>query len=142
MKTLEMNGPHPLSDEGIDAVLRRTAPGNYALGYMDGETFSVFYVGRSDTDVRSRLRQWVGMPSRSRGHTSSAKAPWRVRGRGPLPLGSPMLGGVASFDSSYTCFAYSYATSPEAAFEKQCRNYHDLGGPHGLDNETPPASHF
>ena len=52
MRSLEMSGSYPLSDEAIDEALTRTSPGNYALGYMDGDTFSVFYVGRSDSDVR------------------------------------------------------------------------------------------
>jgi hypothetical protein len=58
-------GPYPLSDEAIDEALKRTSAGNYALGYMDGDAFNVFYVGRSDTDLRQRLHEWVGMPSRT-----------------------------------------------------------------------------
>jgi hypothetical protein len=46
MRSLEMNGSYPLSDDAIDGALTRTSPGNYALGYMDGDTFNVFYVGR------------------------------------------------------------------------------------------------
>ena len=43
-------------------------------------------------------------------------------------------------DSSYTRFAFSYARSAEAAFEKECRNYHDFGGSDSLDNEAHPVS--
>src|SRR5512138_2635563 len=50
MRSLEMSGPYPLTDDAIDETLTRTSPGNYALGYLDGETFRVFYVGRSDSD--------------------------------------------------------------------------------------------
>ena len=64
LRSLEMSGSYPLSDEAIDEALTRMSPGNYALGYMDGDTFAVFYVGRSDSDVRQRLHEWVGMPSR------------------------------------------------------------------------------
>jgi len=32
MRSLEMTGSFPLSDEVIDDTLMRTAPGNYALG--------------------------------------------------------------------------------------------------------------
>jgi hypothetical protein len=39
MGSLEMNGSYPLDDEMIDAMVSRTSPGNYALGYMDGTTF-------------------------------------------------------------------------------------------------------
>ncbi len=41
-------------------------------------------------------------------------------------------------DSSYRCFAFSYAPSAKAAFETECRNYHDFGGSDGLDNEGHP----
>jgi hypothetical protein len=36
-------------------------------------------------------------------------------------------------------FKFSYATSPKAAFEKECRNYHDFGGKDKLDNDIHPA---
>jgi hypothetical protein len=52
MRPLEMNSSYPLTHEVIDEVLTRKSPGNYTLGYMDGTTFVVFYVGRSDSDVR------------------------------------------------------------------------------------------
>ena len=40
----------------------------------------------------------------------------------------------------YKEFKFSYASSAKAAYEKECRNYHDFGGPEGdLDNETHPA---
>jgi hypothetical protein len=32
----------------------------------------------------------------------------------------------------YQLFMFSYATSPKAAFEKECHNYHDFGGPDGM----------
>jgi hypothetical protein len=58
-----------------------------------------------------------------------------------LPFGVPALDRVGiGVDSSYTSFAYSYAPSAEAAFEKECRNYHDFGGSDGLDNEAHPVS--
>lgn len=38
----------------------------------------------------------------------------------------------------YKQFKYSYATSPKAAFEKECRNYHDFGGSKSLDNKIHP----
>jgi hypothetical protein len=141
MGSLEMNGAYPLSHEAIDEMVSRTSPGNYALGYMDGTTFMVFYVGRSDSDVKQRLHDWVDAPSRSRKYAPSAKAAYGYRHRGPLPLGVPALDHVGiGVDSSYTNFAYSYAGSAEAAFEKECRNYHDFGGSAGLDNEAYPVS--
>ena len=141
MGSLEMSGFYPLSDKAIDDAVTRVSAGNYALGYMDGTTFMVFYVGRSDSDVKQRLHDWVDAPSRSRKYAPSAKAAYGYRHRGPLPLGVPALDCVGiGVDSSYTCFAFSYARSAEAAFEKECRNYHDFGGSDGLDNETHPVS--
>ncbi|NOR43963.1 MAG: hypothetical protein GQ534_00120 [Candidatus Delongbacteria bacterium] len=35
----------------------------------------------------------------------------------------------------YTHFKYSYATNAKAAFEEECRNYHDWGS---LDNDIHP----
>jgi len=35
-------------------------------------------------------------------------------------------------------FKYSYASSPKAAFEKECQNYHDFGESEQLDNENHP----
>ena len=40
---------------------------------------------------------------------------------------------------NYAKFKYSYATSPKAAFEKECRNYHDFGGSEKLDNKIHPS---
>jgi hypothetical protein len=140
MLSLEMSGSYPLSDEAIDEVLTRTSPGNYALGYMDGGTFNVFYVGRSDSDVRQRLHEWVGMPSRYETYASPAKAPWGVHHRGQLPVDAPALGRVGNAESSYTHFAYSYARSAEDAYATEWRNYDAFGGSHGLDNETQPVS--
>jgi hypothetical protein len=141
MGLLEMNGSYPLSHETIDEMVSRTSPGNYALGYMDGTTFMVFYVGCSESDVKCRLHEWVDAPSRSRKYAPSAKAAYGYRHRGPLPLGVPALDRVGiGVDSSYTRFAFSYARSAEAAFEKECRNYNDFGGSDVLDNEADPVS--
>ena len=74
MGLLEMNGSYPLSHETIDEMVSRTSPGNYALGYMNGTTFMVFYVGRSDSDVKRRRREWVGAPSRYERYAPCAKA--------------------------------------------------------------------
>ena len=140
MGSLEMSGSYPLSDKAIDDAVTRVSAGNYALGYMDGTTFMVFYVGRSDSDVKQRLHEWVDAPSRSRKYAPSAKAAYGHRQRGPSPLGVPALDHVGiGVDSSYTRFAFSYARSAEAAFEKECRNYHDFGGSNVLDNEVDPG---
>lgn len=41
--------------------------------------------------------------------------------------------------NKYKKFKYSYATSPKAAFEKECQNYHDFGGSAKLNNKYHPA---
>ena len=136
---LEMSGSFPLDDAIIDEVVSRTSPGNYALGYMDAGTFVVFYVGRSDSDVRHRLHEWVGASSRYERFAPATRAPWGAQRRGAFPLDAPAQGRVgAGVDSSYTRFAYSYAASAAAAFEKECRNYDDFGGSSGLDNTARP----
>ena len=141
MGPLEMSGSFPLDDAVIDEVVSQTSPGNYALGYLDGDTFLVFYVGRSDSDVSRRLHEWVGTPSGYARYASSAKAAWGTRRRGCLPVDAPAQGRVGvRGESSYTRFAYSYASSPEVAFEKECRNYDDFGGSVALDNTARPIS--
>ncbi len=57
MQSLEMNESYPLDYASIDDVLNQTLPGNYALGYLAGDTFKVFYVGRSGFDLRHRLHE-------------------------------------------------------------------------------------
>ncbi len=140
MQSLEMNGSYPLDDESIDEVLTQTSPGNYALGYLVGDTFKVFYVGRSDFDLRHRLHECVGLPNRYENFASLAKASWEVRSRGPLPVDAPALGRVGNSESSYTRFAYSYARSADEAYAKEWRNYDTFGGSQGLDNEFHPVS--
>jgi hypothetical protein len=140
MRSLEMSGSYPLSDEAIDVALTRRSPGNYALGYMDDDAFNVFYVGRSDSDVRQRLHEWVGLPSRYENYASLAKASWEVHRRGQLPVDAPALGPVRNAESSYTRFAYSYARSAEESCAKEWRNYDAFGGSYGLDNETQPST--
>lgn len=38
----------------------------------------------------------------------------------------------------YPKFKFSYAASPQAAFEKVCRNFHDFGGTQKLGNTVHP----
>ena len=140
MGSLEMSGSYPLTAEAVDANLTGEGPGNYALGYLDGDIFMVFYVGRSDSDVKLRLHGWVGAPSRDDRFASSGRAAWGVRRCGPLPLDVATQGRVGvDVDDSYTRFAYSYASSADAAFAKEWRNYDDFGGCDSLDNAVPPS---
>ncbi len=103
MASLEMDGPYDLDNETIDANVTRTSAGNYALERIVKEgSFIVNYVGRSDDDVRGRLKYWVGRKS------------------------------------YYKRFKFSYAPLVKAAFEKECKNYHDFSGSEKLDNEIHP----
>ena len=67
MRTLEMSGSHPLSDDAIDKAPTRTSPANHGLGYMDGDRLRVFYVERSNSDVRERCSGSGPPGARSRG---------------------------------------------------------------------------
>ncbi len=64
MASLDMVGPYPLTVNTIDRIVTRMSPGNYALGYERDARFIVRYVGRSDSDVNSRLDDWVGVHER------------------------------------------------------------------------------
>ena len=135
-----MSGSYPLTAEAIDEKLTRKSPGNYALGYLDSGTFMVFYVGRSDSDLRRRLHAWVGAPSRYERFAPSARAAWGVHRRGLLPLDVSTQEHVGvDVDDRYTRFAYSYAPSADAAFAKEWRNYDAFGGRDALDNAVPPS---
>jgi hypothetical protein len=140
MRSLEMRGCFPLSATAIDERLTRISPGNYALGYLDGEDFTVFYVGRSDSDVRRRLREWVGTSGRFDRYASPSKAAWGMQGREGFPIDAPALDRVCNAESEYTHFAYSYARSADEAYAKEWRNYDLFGGSHGLDNDSDPFS--
>jgi hypothetical protein len=139
MGALAMQGSYPLDDATIDEVVSDQSPGNFALGYLDGQTFTVFYVGRADSDVKARLHAWVGAPSCYQRYAPIAKAAWSSRPHGHPRRGAPMLQRVEhAVESCYTRFAYSYAGSAEEAFEKECRNYADFGGSVSLDNPARP----
>ena len=60
MPVLRMRGPYRLREDTIDEKVTEKSPGNYALGECgDNGAFRVGYVGRSDSDVNSRLKSWV-----------------------------------------------------------------------------------
>lgn len=100
MPSLNMEGAFPFTSREVDLRITRHQVGNYALGYLDEQgVFCVQYVGRSDTDVNTRIKDHL--------------------------------------KEGYRHFKFSYATSPKAAFEKECQNYHDFGGS-SLDNNIHP----
>jgi hypothetical protein len=140
MASLHMGGCYPLNEAKIDEEVIRVSPGNYALGYLDDGTFVAFYVGRSDSDVSDRLHSWIVVDSRCTDYGPSAKAAFASRRRHSIPLGTLALRPVGVVvDGRYTHFRFSYAASAQAAFEQECRNYHDFGGSYGLDNERHPV---
>src|SRR5262245_20511871 len=53
----------------------------------------------------------------------------------PLLEMLPALGSMVRLDGSHTRFAFNYADSGSAAFERECRNYDDFGGSDQLDKE-------
>ena len=59
MASLNMQGPYVLIPDKIDEVVAPKAPGNFALGYIADSDFIVLYVGRSDVDINSALKDWV-----------------------------------------------------------------------------------
>jgi hypothetical protein len=96
-------GPYGLTSANINGALRYTAPGAYALGYLNQQnTFVVQYVGRSDDDLNGRLQQHAGL-------------------------------------GKYSAFKADYTVSAQAAFERECRMFHDFGGDRLLDNKVHPA---
>jgi hypothetical protein len=94
----------------------RTSPGNYALGYLDADTFMVFYVGRSDCDVKRRLHEWVGAPSRYEKYAPLEPRRRGVSSSGVSPPRAPLRRSIAwgwVWTAATTRFAYSYAASAE-----------------------------
>jgi hypothetical protein len=51
---------------------------------------------------------------------------------------SDLNGRLKDHVGEYSKFKFSYATSPKAAFEKECANYHDFGEKNSLDNKIHP----
>jgi hypothetical protein len=61
MSKIALTGPYRLTFETIDSAVTRSSAGVYALGYADREgRFHVNQVGRADTDMRGKLRRFIG----------------------------------------------------------------------------------
>jgi hypothetical protein len=69
-------GPYRLTFDAIDAIVVERGPGVFALGRADRDgRFCVSHVGRSDADLRSRLRDFIGSDSLFKyGYSSSPEA--------------------------------------------------------------------
>jgi hypothetical protein len=98
-----MRGPYRLEENTIDEKVTEKSPGNYALGeFADDGAFKVGYIGRSDSDIRGKLKSWV------------------------------------TKDGAESHFKFSYATSAQVAFEKECGHYHDFRPPGKHVHPVPP----
>lgn len=62
MKSLEMLGPYPYNADTINSLIQEGIKGNYALGFIEesDNSFVVHYVGRSDDDLRTRIKHSIG----------------------------------------------------------------------------------
>lgn len=61
MTSTGLSGPYQLTFEGIEAAVTHRLPGVYALGHKDRTgRFSIQCIGRSDSDIRARLRDCIG----------------------------------------------------------------------------------
>jgi hypothetical protein len=61
MQNSGLDGPFVLTNTKIDSVVTEISPGTYALGRVkDDGTFVISYIGRSDSDLNSRLHNWDG----------------------------------------------------------------------------------
>lgn len=77
MNSLNMSGPFELMNKNINYIIKARSPGNYALGRIEEKAFIVSYVGRSDTDLNSRIKDWVGdYPYFKWSYASSEKEAW------------------------------------------------------------------
>jgi hypothetical protein len=69
-------GPYRLTFDGISSAVARKSPGVYVLGHTSPEgTFRIHKVGRSDTDVSEKLRDYIGTDTMFKfGYFPSAEA--------------------------------------------------------------------
>lgn len=112
MASLNMGVSYALTEEEINANIEPNRIGNYAFGYLnDRGVFIVKYVGRSDTDLRTRIKHGIA-------DRETDPAMYR-----------------------YERFKFSYADTPEEAYKKECKNYQDFGGDKGkLINDRYPQA--
>ncbi|HEY5561772.1 MAG TPA: hypothetical protein VIK72_08475 [Clostridiaceae bacterium] len=112
MGSLNMDGPYDFNINSIDVNVTKVCGGNYALGIEDKITgnFHVTYVGRSDSDVKDRLKKQLS-------ETKSI---------------------TTRYETKNVSFKYSYASSQKEAFDKECYNYHGFVRSKKLTNNGHP----
>jgi len=76
MPSTGLGNAYRLTDANVDATVNRKSPGAYALGTVRSDgVFIVGKVGRSDSDVATRIRSQIGEYTHFKfGYCSSAKA--------------------------------------------------------------------
>lgn len=116
MASLDMDGPF-LLDKDLILDTIAASPGNFALGRLTpNKRFAVAYVGRSDSNLQDALLTAI------------------QRG-----LGQPgLLARLFGRQKKLNAFKFSYAADQEAAFTKECRNFHNFGGADKLANKAHP----
>jgi len=63
MASSGLRGPFILTGGTIDAVVKQTSAGAYALGWTDEKNvFHIQYVGRADDDVKKSIKDWLPTP--------------------------------------------------------------------------------
>ena len=66
MPTLGMEGTYRLTQEMIDERIIKICPGNNAVGRKDESgKFLVSVIGRSDLDLKSALKSWIGRTNKA-----------------------------------------------------------------------------
>ena len=112
MGFLNMDGPYDFNKDSIDINVTKVGGGNYALGFIDNnsDNFHVTFVGRSDSDIKGRLRKQL----------------------------SETKNRISKFETKNMSFKYSYASSPQEAYEKECQNYHNFVNSKKLINNVHP----
>jgi hypothetical protein len=115
---LDMDGPFDLTRQAVQASVTQTMPGTFAIGHKDkAGRFQVQFVGRDDANLGAALMQAV------------------ARGIGRPGMMTRLFGSKPAANA----FKFSYATSAQAAYEKQCRNFHNFGETRSLENPGHPA---
>lgn len=118
MASLDMDGPFALERKVIQNTVGDN-PGNFALGTMsDKKRFAVRLVGRSDGNLQQTLLKEL------------------KQGSGQPGFFARVFGGKKRINA----FKFSLAQDAEAAFSKECRNFHNFGGSDKLANKEHPKA--
>lgn len=59
MYEMNLDGPYKLNSDTINSIITKEKSGVYTLGHIKNQTFVVDYVGRSDKNLNSRLKEHI-----------------------------------------------------------------------------------